>query len=127
MMSPTAINGQKKHVPMKESHRKWIFLAAAILLAQIAIAQNSPQITGIDPESGKVNATVTVTGESLGKSSVSAIFLSDDKTDYKATLVEQSDVKVVIKVPEVKPGSYNISVQVGNSILIKPVKFMVQE
>jgi hypothetical protein len=36
----------------------------------------------LEPSSGKVNASVTLAGENLGKSSVSAVFLSDDKTDY---------------------------------------------
>ena len=84
-------------------------------------------MTGVDPTSGKVDDTVTVAGENLGKGAVSAVFLSDDKTDYKATLVEQDEEKIVIKVPHVKPGSYNISIQTGNTILIQPVRFTVQE
>ena len=66
-------------------------------------------------------------GENLGKGSVSAVFLSDDKNDTKATLVEQGAAKIVIKVPQVKPGSYNISIQAGDKIMILPVKFEVQE
>jgi len=33
----------------------------------------------------------------------------------------------VMKVPKVKAGSYNVSIQVGNNIYIQPVKFEVQE
>lgn len=112
---------------LKETPRKLLFLAAAVLLAQIVFAQSAPQITAVDPASGKVNDTITVTGTTLGKTTVVAVFLSDDKTDYKANVVDQADDKIVIKVPEVKPGSYNISVQVGGSIFIKPVRFTVQE
>ena len=74
-----------------------------------------------------MNDTITVTGENLGKSAVSALFLSDDKNDYKAAIVEQSDAKIVAKVPQVKPGGYNVSVQTGNQIIIEPVRFTVQE
>jgi hypothetical protein len=102
-------------------------LAAAILLARPVPAQSAPHVTGVEPTSGKVNENVTVTGESLGKGTVSAVYLSDDKSDYKATLVEQAADKIVVKVPQVKAGNYNVSIQVGNSIYIQPVRFEVQE
>jgi len=103
--------------------------AAALLtlLGPLLFAQRGSRVTGVDPSSGKVDDTVTVAGENLGKGAVSAAFLSDDKTDYKATLVEQDAEKIVIKVPHVKPGSYNISILTGNTILIQPVRFTVQE
>ena len=104
-----------------------ILLAAVALLCPLLVAQNTPQVAGVEPASGKVNDDVTVTGENLGKDTVSAVFLSDDKTDYKATVVEQTAAKIVMKVPQVKPGNYNISVQVGGNIFIKPVRFTVQE
>jgi hypothetical protein len=106
-----------------------LLVAAALLtfLGPLLFAQGSPQVTGVDPSSGKVNDTVTVAGENLGKGTVSAVFLSDDKTDYKATLIEQSEGKIVMKVPHVRPGRYNISIQKGNAIYIQPVRFTVQE
>jgi hypothetical protein len=104
------------------------FVVALLLLclAPRAGGQNSPKVTGVAPAMGKVNDSVTITGENLGKDSVSAVFLSDDKDDYKATLVEQGSAKIVLKVPEVKSGGYNISIQEGDKILILPVHFTVQ-
>ena len=105
------------------------FVAIMVLLAlssRAVFAQNTPSFTTVDPISGKVNDQITVTGENLGKASVSAVFLSDDKNDYKATIVEQSDSKIVMKVPQVKPGSYNVSYQKGNAIYIQPVRFTVE-
>jgi hypothetical protein len=55
------------------------------------------------------------------------VYLSDDKSDYKAALVEQAGDKIVVKVPRVKAGNYNVSIQVGNNIYIQPVRFEVQE
>ena len=106
--------------------RWWLFLAGVILFSSLAVAQNAPQVTGVDPGSGKVNDTVTVSGSNLGKATVSSVFLSDDKNDYKAVIVEQSDDKITMKVPQVKAGDYNISVQVGDKLFIKPVKFKVE-
>ena len=105
-----------------------LLLAAALLtLGLLLFAQGTPLVTAVDPSSGKVNDTVTVAGENLGKGTVSALFLSDDKPDYKATLVEQNEEKMVMKVPHVRPGRYNISLQAGNAIYIQPVRFTVEE
>ena len=101
--------------------------AVLILLVPLLYAQGSPRVTDVDPSSGRVNDTVTVAGENLGKGTVSAVFLSDDKTDYKVTLIEQNKEKIVMKVPQVKPGRYSISIQTGNAIYIQPVHFTVQE
>lgn len=109
------------------SFRRWLILAAVIVAASAAIAQNTPQITGVDPSYGKVNDTLTVSGNNLGKASVSSVYLSDDKSDFKAAIVEQGEEKITVKVPQVKAGSYNISLQVGDKLFIKPVKFRVQE
>jgi hypothetical protein len=106
---------------------RWLLLAGVILFSSMAVAQNAPQVTGVDPESGKVNDTVTVSGSNLGKATVSSVFLSDDKNDYKAVIVEQSDDKIKMKVPQVKAGDYNVSVQVGDKLFIKPVKFKVEQ
>ena len=106
---------------------RWALLTGVIVFASLAIAQNAPQVTGVDPDSGKVNDTVAVSGSNLGKTAVSAVFLSDDKNDYKATIVDQGDEKITLKIPQVKPGEYNISVQVGDKLFIKPVKFKVEQ
>ena len=104
-----------------------VVTALLTLLGPLLFAQGSPLVTAVDPSSGKVNDTVTVAGENLGKGTVSAVFLSDDKTDYKATLIEQNEEKIVMKVPQVRPSRYNISIQKGNAIYIQPVRFTVQE
>ena len=124
-----APSAKEKKAPQasKNACRAFIFLATVVLLSPFLFAQNNPQVTGVDPASGKVNDDVTIAGDNLGKGTVVAVFLSDDKMDYKATIVDQSADKIAMKVPQVKAGAYNISVQVGTNILIKPVKFTVQE
>lgn len=101
-----------------------IFLVPS--LAPPAAAQSSPKVSAVDPAMGKVNDNVTLTGENLGKDAVAGVFLSDDKDDYKAALVEQDSAKIVMKVPQVKSGAYNISIQQGDKILILPLHFTVQ-
>ena len=99
---------------------------AFLLLAAFAWAQAGPKLTGVDPASGKVGARLTINGENLGKGSVEAVLLSDDQKDYPAEMLEQSADKIVMKVPDVKPGSYNVSIKIGNNIYIQPVRFTVE-
>jgi len=101
--------------------------AGTLLTAWLAWGQAGPRVTGVEPSSGKAESNVTVTGENLGKESVTDLYLSDNTTDYKATVVEQTAQKVVVKVPQVKPGAYNLSIHVGNNIFIQPIRFTVQE
>jgi hypothetical protein len=111
----------------KDAHWRLGLLAAALLLAALVFAQGPPRVTGVEPSAAKANDNVTLTGENLGKGSVSNVFLSDDKTDYQVTVVEQAEEKIVIKVPQPKAGNYNISVQAGDRIFIMPVRFKVQQ
>jgi hypothetical protein len=113
----------------KLAHAGVAVLAAAALLvlpARPIVAQGSPHVTAVDPASGKPNDMVTVSGDSLEKTHVSGVFLSDDKDDHKAVVVSQAADKIMIKIPDVKPGDYNISIQSGSAILIEPVRFTVQ-
>ncbi len=106
---------------------KWSVALLALFLVPIVLAQNPAKVTALDPATGKVNDNVTLTGENLGKESVVAVFLSDAQDDFKATLVEQAADKIVMKVPQAKVGSYNVSIQVKDRILILPLKFQVTE
>jgi IPT/TIG domain-containing protein len=123
---PDMSDGKRLH-RNSNARTRLVLLAAIVFLAPLIFAQSTPQVTGVEPPSGKVNDSVTVSGENLGKSNVSAVFLSDDKNDYKATVVEQSEQKIVMKVPQVKSGNYNVSIQVGDKLFIKPVRFKVEE
>jgi hypothetical protein len=123
---PNAREG-KKHQRSGNTRTRFVFLAAAVLLVPLLFAQSTPQVAGVEPSSGKVNDSITLTGQNLGKESVSAVYLSDDKNDFKAAVVEQSAEKIVVKVPQVKSGRYNISIQVGDKLFIKPVRFTVDE
>lgn len=116
--------GSDRHL-RPASHGKWGVALLALFLAPLVLAQNSAKVTGLDPVSGKVNDNVTVTGENLGKDTVAFVFLSDANDDFKATLVEQSEQKIVMKVPQTKAGTYNLSIQVKDRIFILPLRFEV--
>ena len=114
------------------SHGKWAVALLALFVVPLLFAQNSAKVTAMDPTTGKVNDTVTVTGENLGKDSVAEVNLSDDNDDFKATVVEQAAQKIVMKVPQVKAGRYSLSIEVhgssgGDRILILPFRFEVTQ
>lgn len=111
----------------RRNHWKWAAALVALFLVPLLFAQNAAKVTAVDPTSGKVNDSFTVTGENLGKDSVVAVFLSDAQDDFKATVVDQASNKILMKVPQVKAGPYNVSIQVKDRILILPVRFQVTE
>lgn len=121
------LNDRNKRDRVLAAAKVSLFLAAAMIFSSLVLGQGAPQVTAVDPAAGKVNDTITVSGDNLGKASVSSVYLSDDKNDYKATIVSQTDDKIAMKVPQVKPGDYNISIQVGDKLFIKPVRFKVEE
>lgn len=107
--------------------KKLFCVAAIILLGAGALRpQGAPRLTGVEPATAKVGDVVTATGENLAKGTVVAIFLSDANNDYKVAVVEQTAEKIVFKVAQVKPASYNISLQVRNEIFIQPVRLTVE-
>ena len=107
--------------------------AAVLALLTMVLAtgvwgQGSPRVTGVNPAAAKVGASVTVQGENLGKGNVAAVFVSNSSDDFPATVVEQGETKIVIKIPkEAKPGEYNVSIQVKGDILIQPIRLTVKE
>ena len=111
---------------MRSRSRQLLLMAVALLTASWVLGQAGPRVTGVEPEAGKVDSDMTVTGENLGSDTVVGIYLSDDMSDFQATVVEQSAEKIVVKVPQVMPGGYNISIHVGNNIFIQPVRFTVE-
>jgi hypothetical protein len=113
-----------KKFPQKVMRRIFALTVFAILLVlplRLTLAQNSPSVKSVDPTSGKVNDSISVEGENLGKGVVSAVYLSDEKSDYKAVIVQQASDKIVLKIPQV-----NVSVQAGAAIYIQPVRLTVQ-
>ena len=102
-----------------------LFLGAWFVYS-LAWAQAGPKVSGVEPAAGKVGSSITVNGENLGKDVVEEVYFSDDVKDYPAQLSEQSATKMVVKIPEVKAGGYNISVKVGNNIFIQPIRITVE-
>ena len=98
-----------------------------IVVLPLAWAQApSPKVTGVAPLEAKVGDEITLTGENLGKGVVKAVYVSDDKEDFRATIVSQSADQIVIKVPAVKPGTYNPSIEVEKTLYIQAIPLKIE-
>src|SRR5271169_2831120 len=66
---------RSKHLAWKLAVLLPGLLGSALVFAQI----KDPHVTAVDPTSGKVDDSVTVSGQNLGNDTVAGIYLSDDK------------------------------------------------
>jgi hypothetical protein len=103
---------------------------AALLLSPSASAQSS-RINTVEPDSGKIGDVVTATGEAMDKTKIDELYLTDDKTDYKVEIVEQTDTSIKFKIPaKIKVGRYSLMFKTKGAdpkLLEQPVKFTVEE
>lgn len=101
-----------------------------MLLAPALGAQNC-RISGVDPDSGKRGDTVGAAGESIDKSKVEELYLTDGTNDFKVLIVEQSDALIKFKIPEkIKAGRYNLMIKTKGpdaKLLEQPVRLTVDE
>ena len=112
----------------EDTHLRVAVCLVSLLLGSAWLAaQGSPRVTGVEPITAKIGASVTVVGENLGKGNVTAVYLSDSSEDYKVVIVDQTAGKIVVRIPKVKAGDYNVSIQIKNDILIQPVRLSVEE
>jgi hypothetical protein len=95
-------------------------------LAAVLLAQEYSRIAQVDPGTVKVGDNVTLTGEGLGKKRVVGVYLSSDTDDVATVIVEQSDTKLVIKIPKIKAGTYKFGLHVDKSMLIQPSSVIVE-
>ncbi|HTS24837.1 MAG TPA: IPT/TIG domain-containing protein [Bryobacteraceae bacterium] len=81
--------------------------AISILVAASFVAYaESPRITAVDPQNGKVGDVITITGENLQKDSVAKVYLTDGTNDIQVdAITEQTATSIKFKIPDkAKPG-----------------------
>lgn len=95
-----------------------------LVLASTASAQ---RVTGVDPMQAKAGDTVTAKGDGIAKADVDTLYLTDEKTDWKCEVVNQTATAITFKVPpEIKPGRWAVMIHTSKDQLIElPVKLTV--
>ena len=119
-------------------HPKRIIILLALLFAAGAVisrgtdqpARGVPNMTTVDPSSGKAGDVVTASGEYLDKSHVAGLYLTMGKTDVKVEIVEQAANFLRFKIPaEANPGRYHLLILMGGpdpKLLEEPVTLVVE-
>jgi hypothetical protein len=65
--------------------------------------------TDLNPTEAKVGQQVTLSGNNLGTDKIKALYVSNDKSDFKAAIVKQADEGITFVVPSAaKSGKYDI-------------------
>lgn len=104
-------------------------MAVWLLLFVVAAQTPVPRLQTVEPGNGKKGDVLAATGVNLEKTNLAELFLTDGKADVKAEVTEQSATTIKFKVPEIKPGRYNLMVlTAGGSprYVEQPVKVTVE-
>jgi hypothetical protein len=102
--------------------------AAASLLAQVP---NVPNVTKVQPDSGKIGSVLRVRGTFLGKAQVDEVYLTDHTFDMKVKVLAQADDVIEFRIPpSVKPGRLQLLLKTPGReplLLEQPVFITVEE
>jgi len=119
---------------MKSSHILFVLTLAALITAVVPLpvdAQASfPRLVSVAPDTGTAGDELTVEGENLDKSLVSALYLTDGQKDWKTDILEQSAGSIRFKIPaDATAGRFNLMVLTAGKdprLIEQPVKVTVE-
>ena len=90
----------------------------------------TPQMTAVEPNSGKAGDVLTVTGNNLDDKVVAEVYLTDGKADVKMIITEQNATSVKLRIPPgAKAGRYALMVLTKGTepkFIEEPVKVTVE-
>jgi len=106
-------------------------LIISICSIRLVVQSTDPQMTTVDPDSGKAGDVVTVTGENLDKSAVAKLYLTDGTHDIEVAMDEQTATSIKFKIPAAaKPGRLALMVLTTGKtpkLIEQPVKILIEE
>jgi IPT/TIG domain-containing protein len=112
-------------LPMKP-----LWVGILVSTALLVLAQQMPRMVSVEPDTGKAGTECTVNGESLAKSAVSKLYLTDGKNDVEVEVVSQEDKAIKFKIPgQAKAGRWALMVLTAGKegrLIEQPVKVTVE-
>jgi hypothetical protein len=93
-----------------------VLLLTVLLFALAAPAfcqaeANTPMMSTVAPDSGRIGDVLVVQGTNLGQDRVAELFLTDGKNDTKVAITEQTPTSIQFKIPpEAKAGRFALMV-----------------
>lgn len=104
-------------------------LVLALILVVPAAFAATPRLTGVSPSGGHNGDEIVTSGTSLGSKTVSRLFLTDGRKDYRVSIKEQSADSIRFSIPaRIKPGYYRLMLQTSGaaaSLLEQPISCQV--
>jgi hypothetical protein len=105
------------------------------LLVALALPGDLPSHTGVpmmriaEPDSGKIGDILEIQGENLAQDNVKTVYLTDENTDIKVVIVDQTASSIRFRIPpSAKPGRFTIMVLTTDQpprLIEEPVKVTV--
>jgi len=99
-------------------------------LALPSLAQ-VPQMTKVQPDSGKIGSVLRIRGLYLDKAKVDEVYLTDHTFDMKVKVLDQTEDSIEIRIPpSAKPGRLQLLVKTAGKepmLLEQPVFVTVEE
>jgi hypothetical protein len=96
-----------------------------------SLAAQGPQMSAVEPNTGKIGEVVRVHGAYLGKEKVDEVYLSDHTFDMKVKVLDQKDDVIEFRIPPfAKPGSLQLVMKTTGKqpvLLEQPVYITVEE
>ena len=88
-----------------------------------------PIMRVVEPDSAKVGDIVEIQGENLAQDSVTTVYLTDENTDLKVVMIDQTATSIRFRIPPLaKPGRFTIMVLTTDKpprLIEEPVKITV--
>jgi hypothetical protein len=90
-----------------------------------------PQMTKVQPDSGKIGSVLRIRGLYLDKAKVDEVYLTDHTFDMKVKVLDQTEDSIEIRIPpSAKPGRLQLLVKTAGKepmLLEQPVFVTVEE
>ncbi len=109
--------------------RTWRFCTVFFLAVALSSAA-APRLISVKPNAGKPGDELVISGQNLGSSNVTKLFLTAGGKDHAVKIKEQTSDSIRFTIPaKVEVGSYNLMIQTGGAtptLLEQPVRCTVE-
>jgi hypothetical protein len=113
--------------------RNWLRLLVFVVtvIPWVMLAQESPRMTSVTPDSAKIGDELTVAGQNLDSKYVKKVYLTDGKNDVEVQVTQQTPEAIKFKIPvKAKPGRFSLMVLTAEKVpkyIEQPVKCTVEQ
>lgn len=110
-----------------------LVLVLSLLSLPLALPTRAqvPQMSTVQPESGKIGSVLRIHGVYLGKEKVDEVYLTDHTFDMKVKVLDQTEDSIEFRIPpSAKPGRLQLLVKTAGKkplLLEQPVYITVEE